>query len=56
MFTKETEKIKKLTQKLNETGDVSEDEADWIYIMNVLPWDYRDTAGYKGIFSGRRKV
>ena len=30
---KETEKLKKLTQKLRETGDVTEDEADWIYIL-----------------------
>ena len=47
MFAKETKKIKRLTRKLNETGDISEDEADWIYIMNVLPWDNHCTTRYK---------
>ena len=32
---KETEKLKKLTQKLRETGDITENEADWIYILRL---------------------
>jgi len=38
MFKKEIQKIKELTEKLELQGDVAEDEADWIYVMNFFPW------------------
>jgi hypothetical protein len=36
MLEKELEKLKELTEKLKATGDVSEDEADWIYIFRKM--------------------
>jgi len=36
MFTKEIEKIKELTEKLKNEGDVTEDEADWLYIISLF--------------------
>ncbi|MGB4026933.1 MAG: hypothetical protein WBK47_01090 [Acetomicrobium sp.] len=33
MFEKETKKLKKLTEKLLREGDVTENEADWIYMF-----------------------
>jgi len=41
MFTKEIEKIKELTEKLKNEGDVTEDEADWLYIISFIPWKLR---------------
>lgn len=41
MFTKEIEKIKELTEKLKTEGDVTEDEADWLYIVSFIPWKFR---------------
>jgi hypothetical protein len=41
MFTKEIEKIKELTEKLKNEGDVTEDEADWLYIVSFIPWKLR---------------
>ena len=41
MFTKEIEKIKELTEKLKTEGDVTEDEADWLYIVSFIPWKLR---------------
>jgi len=38
MFKKEIQKIKELTEKLELQGDITEDEADWIYVMNFFPW------------------
>jgi len=38
MFRKEKRKIKELAEKLELQGDVAEDEADWIYVMNFFPW------------------
>jgi len=32
MFKKEIKKIKDLTNKLKTEGDVTEDEADWLYV------------------------
>ena len=36
MFTKEIEKIKELTEKLKNEGDITEDEADWLYIAKSV--------------------
>jgi len=41
MFTKEIEKIKELTEKLRREGDVTEDEADWLYVVSFIPWKFR---------------
>lgn len=41
MFTKEIEKIKELTEKLKTEGDVTEDEADWLYVVSFIPWKFR---------------
>jgi len=38
MFRKEIRKIKELTEKLELQVDITEDEADWIYVMNFFPW------------------
>ncbi len=36
MFEKETKKLKKLTEKLLREGDVTENEADWIYMFRMI--------------------
>jgi len=36
MFEKEIRKLKLLTEKLDAQGDVSEDEADWIYMFRTV--------------------
>ena len=36
MFEKEIRKLKLLTEKLDAQGDVSEDEADYIYMLRKL--------------------
>ena len=36
MFEKESRKIDRLTQKLKTQGDVSQNEADYIYIIDCL--------------------
>jgi len=41
MFTKEIEKIKELTEKLRQEGDITEDEADWLYVVSFIPWKLR---------------
>lgn len=40
MFAKEIEKIKELTEKLRQKGDVTEDEADWLYVVSFIPWKF----------------
>lgn len=36
MMTKETEKLKSLTEKLKKEGDITENEADWIYLFRKI--------------------